>query len=59
MPSHPHRLAALLAGATLLISLSAASCGDQKSTVTLGAATLGTVDEIVEAPGSVTARAAA
>ena len=43
----------------LLVSLTAASCDDQDSGVILGAATRGTVDEIVEAPGSVTARAAA
>jgi len=59
VPSHPRRLVALLAGSLLLISLTAASCGDKDTGVSLGAATLGTVDEIVEAPGAVTARAAA
>jgi multidrug efflux pump subunit AcrA (membrane-fusion protein) len=49
----------LLAAAVLLPSLTAASCADKSSGVSLGAATRGTVDEIVEAPGSVTARAAA
>jgi multidrug efflux pump subunit AcrA (membrane-fusion protein) len=39
--------------------LTAASCGDEPSGVTLGSASLGTVREIVEASGSVTARAAA
>ncbi|GAA0568752.1 HlyD family efflux transporter periplasmic adaptor subunit [Paractinoplanes ferrugineus] len=43
----------------LLVSLTAASCGDDDDGVTVGAAARGTVDEIVEAPGSVTARAAA
>jgi multidrug efflux pump subunit AcrA (membrane-fusion protein) len=43
----------------MLPALTAASCGDEPSGVVLGAAALGTVDEIVEAPGSVTARAAA
>jgi HlyD family secretion protein len=55
---HP-RTAALLAAAVLLPSLTAASCGDKPTNVSLGAAARGTVDEIVEAPGSVTARAAA
>ena len=59
VPSHPRRLAALLAGSVLLIALTAASCGDKETGVSLGSATRGTVDEIVEAPGSVTARAAA
>ena len=43
----------------MVVSLTAASCGDEDDGVTLGAAARGTVDEIVEAPGSVTARAAA
>jgi HlyD family secretion protein len=43
----------------MLVSLTAASCGDDDDGVTVGAASRGTVDEIVEAPGSVTARAAA
>jgi HlyD family secretion protein len=55
----PPRTAVLLAAAVLLPSLTAASCGDKASGVSLGAAARGTVDEIVEAPGSVTARAAA
>jgi HlyD family secretion protein len=42
-----------------LVSLTAASCGEKESGVTLGRAARGTVDEIVEAPGSVTARTAA
>jgi multidrug efflux pump subunit AcrA (membrane-fusion protein) len=49
----------LAAAAVLLTSLTAASCGAKPTGVSLGAATRGTVDEIVEAPGSVTARAAA
>ena len=50
---------ALLAACVLLPGLTAASCGDQPSEVSLGAARRGVVAEIVEAPGSVTARAAA
>jgi multidrug efflux pump subunit AcrA (membrane-fusion protein) len=42
-----------------LVSLTAASCGGDDSGVTVGTAARGTVAEIVEAPGSVTARAAA
>jgi HlyD family secretion protein len=55
----PPRTAVLLAAAVLLPSLTAASCGDNARGVSVGAAARGTVDEIVEAPGSVTARAAA
>jgi HlyD family secretion protein len=55
----PPRTVGLLAAAVLLPALTAASCGDQPTGVSLGAATRGTVAEIVEAPGSVTARAAA
>ncbi|MEU4221124.1 biotin/lipoyl-binding protein, partial [Actinoplanes sp. NPDC026623] len=56
----PRRRAAALAVACLLLPpLTAASCGDEPSGVTLGSASLGTVREIVEASGSVTARAAA
>ncbi len=49
----------LLAAVVALPALTAASCGDKPSGITVGAATRGTVDEIVEAPGSITARAAA
>jgi multidrug efflux pump subunit AcrA (membrane-fusion protein) len=42
-----------------LVSLTAASCSEQEPGVSVGQAARGTVDEIVEAPGSVTARAAA
>jgi HlyD family secretion protein len=55
----PPRTLALLAVLVALPALTAASCGDKPTGVTVGAATRGTVDEIVEAPGSVTARAAA
>jgi HlyD family secretion protein len=55
----PSRPVVLAAAAALLLSLTAASCGDHGPAVSLGAATRGTVAEIVEAPGSVTARAAA
>ena len=51
-------MAVLLAAAVLLPSLTAVSCGDNARGVSVGAAARGTVDEIVEAPGSVTARAA-
>jgi HlyD family secretion protein len=57
--SRPRRTAALLIACLLLPPLTAASCGDEPSGVTLGTAGRGTVDEIVEASGSVTARAAA
>ncbi|WP_433292292.1 efflux RND transporter periplasmic adaptor subunit [Actinoplanes sp. CA-030573] len=49
----------LALGIVMLVSLTAASCDSHDSGVTVGTATRGTVDEIVEAPGSVTARAAA
>ncbi|HET6532176.1 MAG TPA: efflux RND transporter periplasmic adaptor subunit [Actinoplanes sp.] len=55
----PRRTAALLAAGVLLLALTAASCGDEPTGVSLAAAGRGTVAEIVEAPGSVTARAAA
>jgi HlyD family secretion protein len=49
----------LLVGCALVLPLTAASCGDEPSDVALGTATRATVAENVEAPGSVTARAAA
>jgi multidrug efflux pump subunit AcrA (membrane-fusion protein) len=49
----------LLVAVLLLPALTAASCGDEPSGITLGAAARGDVAEIVEAPGSVTARGAA
>jgi multidrug efflux pump subunit AcrA (membrane-fusion protein) len=58
--SRPRRRArTLLVAIVLLPPLTAASCGDEPSGLTVGAATMGTVAEIVEASGSVTARAAA
>ncbi|MEU8228602.1 efflux RND transporter periplasmic adaptor subunit [Actinoplanes sp. NPDC048967] len=58
--SRPHRRArTLLVAFVLLPPLTAASCGDEPSRLTVGAAAMGTVAEIVEASGSVTARAAA
>ncbi|MBG0562159.1 efflux RND transporter periplasmic adaptor subunit [Actinoplanes aureus] len=39
--------------------MTAASCDDEPTGIRLGTATVGTVDEIVEAPGTVTARTAA
>ncbi|WP_412735613.1 efflux RND transporter periplasmic adaptor subunit [Krasilnikovia sp. MM14-A1259] len=59
VPVAPRRPVALLAGVVLLVCLTAASCGDKPSGIALGAATRGAVAEIVEAPGAVTARAAA
>ncbi|MEU7904651.1 HlyD family efflux transporter periplasmic adaptor subunit [Actinoplanes sp. NPDC049118] len=53
------RTVVLLVAFALLPPLTAASCGDEPSGVTLGTAARGTVQEIVEASGSVTARAAA
>jgi HlyD family secretion protein len=47
-----------LAG-VLALSLTAASCGDKPTGISTAQVGRGTVDEIVEAPGSVTARAAA
>jgi HlyD family secretion protein len=58
-PAIPPRPLVLTVAALLLLSLTAASCGDDGPAVNLGAATRGTVAEIVEAPGSVTARTAA
>jgi multidrug efflux pump subunit AcrA (membrane-fusion protein) len=55
----PPRTAALLIAGLLLPALTAASCGDEPTGIVLGAADRGKVGEIVEAPGSVTARAAA
>jgi HlyD family secretion protein len=55
----PRRSAVLVCAAVFVLPLMAASCGDQPSTVTLGSATRATVTEIVDAPASVTARAAA
>jgi HlyD family secretion protein len=58
--SRPHRRARILLVAFVLLPpLTAASCGDEPSGLTVGAAAMGTVAEIVEASGSVTARAAA
>ncbi|MFI1988832.1 efflux RND transporter periplasmic adaptor subunit [Actinoplanes sp. NPDC020271] len=58
--SRTHSRGALIVGGILvLLLLTAASCDDDDTGVRLGSATVGTVDEIVEAPGSVTARTAA
>ncbi|MBB4762442.1 efflux RND transporter periplasmic adaptor subunit [Amorphoplanes digitatis] len=53
------RTVVLLVACALLPPLTAASCGGEPSGVALGTAARGTVAEIVEASGSVTARAAA
>ncbi|PRY33507.1 efflux RND transporter periplasmic adaptor subunit [Pseudosporangium ferrugineum] len=58
MSGSPRRAAVLLVACVLLPPLTAASCGDEPSGVTVGTAGRGTVDEIVEASGAVTARAA-
>ncbi|WP_305788903.1 efflux RND transporter periplasmic adaptor subunit [Symbioplanes lichenis] len=58
MVSTPRRAAVALAACLLLPPLTAASCTDEPSGITLGQATRGTVTEIVEASGAVTARAA-
>lgn len=55
----PPRPAVLACAAAVALPLMAASCGDEPSTVVLGSATRATVTEIVDAPASVTARAAA
>ncbi|MGK5685556.1 efflux RND transporter periplasmic adaptor subunit [Actinoplanes sp. URMC 104] len=60
LPRRRPRLFVLATAGVLLVSSTAASCGDDEPTdVRLGEASRGTVSEIVEAPGSVTARAAA
>ncbi|GAA2510161.1 efflux RND transporter periplasmic adaptor subunit [Winogradskya humida] len=59
MSRSPRRTIAVLVACVLLPPLSAASCGDEPSGVTVGTATRGTVAEVVEASGAVTARAAA
>nr|WP_240670543.1 efflux RND transporter periplasmic adaptor subunit [Actinoplanes solisilvae] len=58
-PRRRSRPLVLAAAGLFLISSTAASCGDEQTGVRLGEASRGTVAEIVEAPGSVTARAAA
>ncbi|OJF14012.1 efflux RND transporter periplasmic adaptor subunit [Couchioplanes caeruleus] len=58
MSRSPRRATVLLLACLLLPPLTAASCGDEPSGVTVGTAGRGTVDEIVEAAGSVTVRAA-
>ncbi|MEU4428304.1 HlyD family efflux transporter periplasmic adaptor subunit [Actinoplanes sp. NPDC024001] len=53
------RTVIIAAGVLVLLSMGAASCDDEPSAVRLGTAAVGTVEEIVEAPGTVTARTAA
>jgi HlyD family secretion protein len=53
------RTLVLAIAGVLAFSSTAASCGDKTSSVSMGQVGRGTVDEVVEAPGSVTARAAA
>ncbi|WP_250035183.1 efflux RND transporter periplasmic adaptor subunit [Paractinoplanes maris] len=59
LPRRRPRSLVLAAAGVLLVSSTAASCNEEQTDVRLGAAARGTVSEIVEAPGSVTARAAA
>ncbi|WP_199512910.1 efflux RND transporter periplasmic adaptor subunit [Nucisporomicrobium flavum] len=59
MSRSPRRATVLLLACVLLPPLTAASCSDEPSGVTVGSAGRGTVAEIVEASGAVTARAAA
>jgi HlyD family secretion protein len=53
------RAVVVAAGVLVLLPMTAASCDDAPDPVRLGNAEVGTVDEIVEAPGTVTARTAA
>jgi multidrug efflux pump subunit AcrA (membrane-fusion protein) len=53
------RTAVLLVAGALVLPLTAASCGDDPVRFALGTASRSTVAEIVDAPGSVTARSAA
>ncbi|MBM2620186.1 HlyD family efflux transporter periplasmic adaptor subunit [Actinoplanes sp. LDG1-06] len=59
MPRRLPRPVVLAVAGIFLVSSTAASCNDEQTDVRLGEASRGTVAEIVEAPGSVTARAAA
>ncbi|WP_067506967.1 efflux RND transporter periplasmic adaptor subunit [Actinoplanes sp. TFC3] len=59
MSRTPRRTLVLLTACALLPSLTAASCDDEPSGITVGAAARGDVAEVVEASGAVTARAAA
>nr|WP_250004321.1 efflux RND transporter periplasmic adaptor subunit [Actinoplanes sp. M2I2] len=59
LPRRRPRSLVLAVAGLFLVSSTAASCDDEPTDVRLGAAARGTVAEIVEAPGSVTARAAA
>ncbi|GGQ62622.1 RND transporter [Couchioplanes caeruleus subsp. azureus] len=58
MSRSPRRATVLLLACVLLPPLTAASCGEEPSGVTVGTAGRGTVDEIVEASGAVTVRSA-
>ncbi|WP_433825192.1 efflux RND transporter periplasmic adaptor subunit [Actinoplanes sp. CA-015351] len=53
------RIVIIAAAALVLLPMTAASCDDEPTGILLGSAAVGAVDEIVEAPGTVTARAAA
>lgn len=55
----PSRLAVLVVAGTVGLTLTAASCGDEPSDIAVGQAARATVVEVVDAPASVTARAAA
>lgn len=53
------RLFRLLLASVVLIGLTAASCDDEETSIALGSAAVSSVAELVDAPGSVTAKAAA
>jgi HlyD family secretion protein len=55
----PSRPLALALAVVALAALSAASCGDDEPPIGLADAARGTVSEVVDAPGTVTAKAAA
>nr|MDT0663509.1 biotin/lipoyl-binding protein [Micromonospora sp. DSM 115978] len=60
LPAVPRpRLSRLLLIPVVLVGLGAVSCDEQDSQVALGSAARSTVAEVVDAPGTVTARAAA
>jgi multidrug efflux pump subunit AcrA (membrane-fusion protein) len=59
VPRVPSRAVALAAALVVGLSLTAASCGEEPSDIALGSAARGSVVEVVDAPASVTARAAA
>jgi HlyD family secretion protein len=55
----PSRMTVLAVACTAAVTLTAASCGDEPADIALGESSRATVVEVVDAPASVTARAAA